>query len=98
MNRLASFVTRRPGWVLTVVVAITALSVVRIVDVRTGELRITFDPSTNALLPEGDEGRRFYDYVRRLFGSDETILVALVDDDIFTAENLHNLQLMGERI
>ena len=98
MNRLASFVTRRPGWVLTVVVAITAVSVARIVDVRTGELRIAFDPSTNALLPEGDEGRRFYDYVRRLFGSDETILVALVDDDIFTAENLRNLQRMGERI
>jgi hydrophobe/amphiphile efflux-3 (HAE3) family protein len=98
VNRLASFVTRRAGWVLAVVGAITALAAAQIVDVRTGELRIAFDPSTNALLPKGDEGRRFYDYVRRLFGSDETILVALVDDDVFTAENLRNLQRMGERI
>jgi hydrophobe/amphiphile efflux-3 (HAE3) family protein len=83
--------------VLAIVAAITLLAVARIVDLRTGELHITFDPSTNALLPRDDEGRRFYDRTRLVFGSDETILVALVDDDVFTATNLRRLQRMSER-
>lgn len=98
MTRLLSFVTRFPGWVLAATLAVTVLAAVQIVDVRTGELRIAFDPSTNALLPEADEERLFYDYVRKLFGSDETILVALVGDDIFTAEKLRAIQRMSERI
>ena len=98
MTRLLTFITDHAGWVLAIVLAITVLSITQIVDVRTGELRIAFDPSTNALLPQDDEGRRFYDYVRTLFGSDETVLVVLVDDDIFTAENLKALQRMAERI
>jgi hydrophobe/amphiphile efflux-3 (HAE3) family protein len=98
VNRLLGVVTRRPGWVLAVVAALTVLSFSQVVDPRTGELRIGFDPSTNALLPDGDEGRRFYDHVRRLFGSDETILVALVDEDVFTAENLHRIKRMVHRI
>jgi len=98
LTRLLTFITDHAGWVLAIVLAITVLSITQIVDVRTGELRIAFDPSTNALLPQDDEGRRFYDYVRTLFGSDETVLVVLVDDDIFTAENLKALQRMAERI
>lgn len=98
MNRLLALVTDRPWWVLAGIAAVTFLSIGRIVDLRTGELRISFDPSTNALLPDADESRRFYDYVRRLFGSDETILVALVDEDVFTAPNLRSIKRMGERI
>jgi len=98
LQRLLTFITDHPGWVLAIILAITVLSVTQLVDVRTGELRIAFDPSTNALLPQDDDGRRFYDYVRKLFGSDETVLVALVDDDIFTVENLEALQRMAKRI
>jgi predicted RND superfamily exporter protein len=98
VNRFLDAVTRFAGLVLVLVAIATLFAASRIVDFRTGELLISFDPSTNALLPDDDEGRHFYDHVRRLFGSDETILVALVDDDIFTAENLRRVQRLGERI
>jgi predicted RND superfamily exporter protein len=84
--------------VLALIGLVTLLAVARVVDVRSGELRVAFDPSTNALLPEGDEERAFYDHVRRVFGSDETILVALVDDDVFTSENLRRVARMADRI
>lgn len=98
MIRLFDWITRHPVPVLAAVGLITVLAAARVVDFRTGELRIAFDPSTNALLPEDDEEREFYDYVRRLFGSDETILVALSSDDVFTAENLRRVQRIAERI
>jgi predicted RND superfamily exporter protein len=98
LSRYFDFVARRPWWVLAAVAALTLFACSRVVDFRSGQLRLGFDPSTNALLPDEDEGRDFYDYVRRLFGSDETILVALVDDDVFTAENLRSLQRMEKRI
>jgi predicted RND superfamily exporter protein len=98
MGRLLGFVTGRAGSVLVLVLLLTLAAATRIVDVRTGELRIDFDPSTNALLPQEDEGRAFYDRVRRIFGNDETILVALVDDDVFTAANLRSSARISERI
>jgi predicted RND superfamily exporter protein len=91
-------VTRYPAWVLAAVALVTVLAAARIVDLRTGEIRVGFDPSTNALLPEADEEREFYDHVRRLFGSDETILVALSSDDVFTADVLGRVQRIAERI
>jgi predicted RND superfamily exporter protein len=96
--RLLEIVTRYPKWVLAVVGIVTVVAAARIVDFRTGELRIGFDPSTNALLPEEDEEREFYDHVRRVFGSDETILVAISGDDVFTSENLRRVQRMAGRI
>ncbi len=98
MRRWLGFVTSFPIPVLLVVLAITVFAASRIVDLRTGEIRIAFDPSTNALLPDGDEAREFYDHVRTVFGSDETILVALGAEDIFTAEHLRSIQRIGERI
>lgn len=98
MGRWLSFVTARPGAVLLVVLAITVFAASRIVDFRTGEIHIAFDPSTNALLPDGDESREFYDHVRTVFGSDETILVALGAEDVFTAAHLRAIQRIGERV
>jgi hydrophobe/amphiphile efflux-3 (HAE3) family protein len=98
VNKLIWVVTSKPGWVLALVGVLTVLAAAQIVDVRSGEIRIAFDPSYDALLPDADEGREFYDHVRRLFGSDETILVALVDEDVFTAANLRRVKRLGERI
>ena len=98
MSRLLDPVTRYPGWILAAVALVTVAAAARIVDFRSGELRIAFDPSTNALLPEGDEDRAFYDHVRRVFGSDETILVAFSGEEVFTAENLRRIQRIAERI
>jgi predicted RND superfamily exporter protein len=90
--------TRRAGWVLVVVAAVTALAMVQIVDPLSGKMRLELDPSIDRMLPEGDEERVYYDYIRRLFGSDETIVVALVDEDVFSAENLRAIQRIARRV
>jgi len=97
-DALIALVTRRPGWVLFLVAVVTLAAGSRIVDPFSGEFRITVDPAIDSMLPEEDEGRKYYDHVRRLFGSDETVLVALASDDIFSQENLERLQRMTRRI
>jgi predicted RND superfamily exporter protein len=98
VNRILRLVPSHPRPVLTLVAALTLLAGTQIVDVLTGDLRLVIDPSVDSLLPEEDEDRRFYDHVRRLFGSDETLLVALVDDDVFDAENLRRIRTLTSRI
>jgi hydrophobe/amphiphile efflux-3 (HAE3) family protein len=98
VQRLAGIVTRHAAWVLAAVAAVTLLAASRIVDFRTGALLLGVDPSVDDMLPQGDEGRLYYDHVRRLFGSDETLVVALADDDVFTAENLRRIQELTRRL
>ena len=78
---------------------LSALATWQIVDLETGKLRLEVDPSPNQFLPKEDEARKFYEVVvRRAFGSDETLLVVLGADDIFTRDNLNRIARMTERI
>ena len=101
MSRRLRFVTDHPLVVVLVILAITIGAASRLVDFRTGEIYIGFDPSTNALLPDEDEGREFYDRVRTVFGSDETIFVVVSSSDtegVFTKHHLRRIQRMTDRI
>jgi predicted RND superfamily exporter protein len=99
--RLDRLVERMPsyaGWMLAVSLALTAAALTQIVDPRTGEVRLEVDASADRLLPEGDASRLFYERVRRAFGSDESMVVALVADDVFTADSLRRIGRMTERL
>ena len=74
-------VVRGAWWVIALVAGLTVLAVTRIVDVQTGQPLLLLDPSINSMLPRDDASRNYYDHVRRLFGSDEMLLVALKTDD-----------------
>ncbi len=96
MEALASFVTKRGGWILVACLILTVIAVSRIVDFGTGEVKLRLDPSMNRLIPEAD--KQFYKQVRRIFGSDETLLVALIAEDVFTREVLSSVVQMTRRI
>ncbi len=99
MERFAGFVTRHALAVLAALLGLTIVAVAQIVDLRSGSLLLGFDPSVSALFPKESPGREYYEYVRRLFGSDETLVLAVVDDDgIFTYDNLSAVKRMSERI
>ncbi len=98
MDRVLGFIARRHWTILALIVALSALAASQLVDLSTGEPRLRFDPSTNRLLPEEGEDKQFYDYVRKLFGSDETMIVALSADNAFTSDVLHRVERMTERI
>ena len=98
VDRLLRSVTQRPWWALAAVFVVTLLALTRIVDPGSGQPRLLLDPSINSMLPREDPSRDFYNRVRELFGSDETVLVVLSDDDIFTQQNLGALLRMSERM
>ncbi len=98
MERLLRVVIDHPIWVIAAVAGLTLLAASRIVDFRSGEIQIFVDPSVDSMLPRDDDDRRFYDRARRIFGSDETVMVGLVADDVFTPERLGAIARMTERI
>ncbi|MBW2233317.1 MAG: MMPL family transporter [Deltaproteobacteria bacterium] len=69
------------------------------IDFDTGEPRLYLDPAVDSMLPTEDEGRAYYDRIRRIFGSDETLLLAVHHPDgVFTSEMLAAIQRIGERV
>ena len=98
LDAIVRFATRRAGWLLALVAAITFAGAAQIVDPVSGHVRLAVDPSIDAMLPEADAGRKYYEHIRRLFGSDETVLVALITDDVFSRENLDRVVRMTKRI
>jgi hydrophobe/amphiphile efflux-3 (HAE3) family protein len=97
LDRFFRVIAGRPWLVLAAVLGITLVLAYPLVDWEQRKLRLHIDMSTNRLLPEDDEGRKFYDYVRKAFGSDETMVVAVSADDIFTHEALSRVKRIAER-
>lgn len=95
----ARFVTRHALAVVAVVVALTALAVTRILDVRALAPRLVLDTSIDSLLPTHDENRAFYDKTRRIFGNDETLLLVLHrPGGVFDASMLAALTRLTDRV
>lgn len=98
MSRVFGFISNRPWLVLALLIAVTLLSIGSLVDLQTGEFRLEMDLSANRLLPAGDEHKKFYDFARKVFGSDETMLVAVHAEDVFSRENLERIGRLTERL
>lgn len=99
MDRIARFVTGKPWLVLASIAALTILGISELIDFSSGRILLEFDPSVSRMFPQETEEGEFYAYVRRLFGSDETLVVALVDKEgVFTPENLERLRILTHRL
>lgn len=98
MQRVFRLISHRPWLVLCAILSLTILAAAPLVDLEHRRLRLEVDMSTNRLLPENQPGRTFYDYVRKAFGSDETMVVALSADDIFTHDVLARIARLTDRL
>jgi hydrophobe/amphiphile efflux-3 (HAE3) family protein len=98
LQRAFRLIAFHPWWVLGAIASLTVLLAAPLVDLEHRRLRLDVDMSTNRLLPENQPGRTFYDYVRKAFGSDETMVVALSADDVFTHDVLSRIQRMSDRL
>jgi predicted RND superfamily exporter protein len=98
LDRACGLVAKSTGLILFLTVILTAFAATRIVDPFSGEMRLEIDPSANRLLSEDNEARVFYDRVRRMFGSDETLVITLTSDNIFTADNFRRIERITRRI
>ena len=91
-------ISRHAHPILLIVAAITVLAVLQLVDVTTGRIQIQIDPSTERLLAADDEANVFYQSTRRIFGNDETILLLLQAEDVFTTQNLDLISRLTQRL
>ena len=101
MARLDRLLERLPayaGRMLAGLVGATLLAGFAVYDVGAGRSRLEVDASADRLLPRDDESRRFYEHARTVFGSDETLLLAVADEDVFAPEVLRRIARMTERI
>ena len=98
IEKLSELVTRYTGLTLTLFFAVTALALTTIVDPTTGQLRLNIDPSANRLFAENQSAREFYDRTRRIFGSDETLIITLTAADVFTPDSFEIIGRMTRRI
>jgi hydrophobe/amphiphile efflux-3 (HAE3) family protein len=98
MQRFFTLIAHRPWVILGAIAALTVLAAAPLVDLEQRRLRIEVDMSTDRLLPENQPGRVFYDYVRKAFGSDETMVVALSAPEIFTHDVLSRIATLVDRL
>ena len=98
MKWFARWVTGFPVVLLVVLLALTIVAMHGIVDLRTGEVRLAIDPALDRLLPEGDDERQFYDRARKIFGSDEFMLLVLEAEDVFQPAMLEKIRHITQRL
>jgi predicted RND superfamily exporter protein len=98
LEKFSDLISRSTGLILLLAAALVIFSISVIVDINTGQLRLEIDPSTDSLLSAESPSKQFYDRVRDLFGSDETLVITLTSEDIFTADTLQRIHRMTQRI
>jgi predicted RND superfamily exporter protein len=74
------------------------LALTQIIDPRTGEVKVRVDPSEQALLGLNHEGWEYYQFTRRIFGNDETIMVAIDADDVFSPAAVDLVRRLTDRL
>ena len=95
----AQWITRHAVLVLVVTVVITVLALSRIVDFRTGAPKLLLDTSIEQMLPSDDEDVRYYQQIRKVFGSDETLLLVVRRaDGVIQPDLLATLSRLTKRI
>jgi len=96
MRPVFEFPIRHPIWILIITLLVSGFFISRIVDPTTGERNLRIDPSFDALLPDDAAERVYYDWVKDEFGDDQSLIIALVLDDVFTLDNLHMIQRISD--
>jgi predicted RND superfamily exporter protein len=91
---IPALVTRYARHLLIATLLLTGLAILQLVDIRSGDIKLQIDPSVERLLSPDDEAYQFYQSTRRIFGSDETILLLLQTNDVFNKAHMDvNLRL-----
>ena len=95
---IPDLISRHTHPILLIVAAATLLAILQLVDVTTGRIQIQVDPSAERLLAADDEANKFYQSSRRIFGNDETIVLLLQAEDVFSANNLDIISRLTQRL
>jgi len=85
MERIYRFIVHRPKAILVLILLVTAFFAFH-------ARNIQLDSSIESLLPQDDPEKAYYEEVRRLYGSEDIVVIGLVADNIYTPEVLQKIQ------
>lgn len=92
-------VARHPRALLAAVLLLAGVAAALSVDPRTLRPRLRIDPSAEALLPAHDADRAVLERLRRTFGDEDPVIVAVrFAPSVFTAENLEKIDALSGRL
>ena len=91
-------ICRNPRIIVGVVLSLFLLALLQIYNPFTGQLNVKIDPSEKALLGPDHEGWEFYQLASRNFGGDETLMLAVDADDVFSPQSVDLLFRLTNRL
>jgi predicted RND superfamily exporter protein len=97
-EKFSGLVSRYTWSTLFIFILLTLLALTAIVNPLTGQVHLEIDPSANRLIAEDQPSKLFYDQTRRIFGSDETLIITIAAADVFTPEVFETITRMTQRI
>jgi predicted RND superfamily exporter protein len=93
------YLARHPRGLLVAVAVAAVAAAALCVDVRTFKPRLRIDPSAEALLPAYDADRAVLERLRRTFGDEDPVIVAVrLVPTVFTAGNLDKIAALHDRL
>ena len=98
IDKISALVSRHTAFTLLLTLALTVLALTAIIDPTTGQMRLIIDPSANRLFSENQSAKQFYDKTRQMFGSDETLIITVASDDVFTTGSIDTIKRITTRI
>jgi predicted RND superfamily exporter protein len=98
IDKISALVSRHTAFTLLLTLALSVLSLTAIVNPLTGQMRLNIDPSANRLFSENQSAKQYYDKTRQMFGSDETLIITIASDDVFTADSMDTINRITTRI
>jgi predicted RND superfamily exporter protein len=97
-EKVSDLVARHTWATIILFTILTTLALTAIVNPLTGQLHLKIDPSANRLIADDQPSKMFYDKTRRIFGSDETLIITIMVPDVFTPEAFDTVVRMTRRI
>lgn len=98
MQRAMRWNGRHALGVLAAILLLTLVAAAALFDLSTGRIRLTVDPSLDSLVASNSPSRQFYDQIRNRFGNDESVLVVLSADNIYTEANLQRIARLSQAL
>lgn len=95
---ISDLVSRYTGLLLALITLLTLLAMGQIIDPATGQLKLNIDPSANRLIAEDSPSKQFYNRTRETFGSDESLIITLSADNLFSDDVFTRIGNITRRI
>ncbi len=98
LDRTLHALSRHRALSIFLILVLTAAFAAGLFDRHTGAWKLKVDPAVSRLLPANDEGSQFYERVRKTFGGEDTILVAVETANVFTPDNIRRVARISNNL